>query len=65
MDQDASDRLVHARLIDEARRYLSVVDAFRTEGCDPCWNPEREPDEPQPRRPDLGVIASRFPPFDT
>jgi len=26
----------------EARRYLAAVDAFRAEGCEPAWLPERE-----------------------
>jgi hypothetical protein len=29
-------------LADEARRYLSVVDAFRAAGCEPQWRPEKQ-----------------------
>jgi hypothetical protein len=25
-------------LISEIRRYLAVVEAFRGEGCEPCWS---------------------------
>ncbi len=28
-----------AVLFDEIRRYLSVVDLFREEGCEPTWLP--------------------------
>jgi hypothetical protein len=27
-------------LVDEIRRYLAAVDAFRREGCDPRWRSE-------------------------
>lgn len=30
-------------LIDEVTRYLAVVDAFRTAGCEPTWRPESAP----------------------
>jgi hypothetical protein len=26
-------------LMDEIRRYLAAVDAFREEGCEPTWRP--------------------------
>ena len=29
------------RLLDEIRRYLAAVDAFRREGCEPRWLAER------------------------
>jgi hypothetical protein len=29
------------RLLEEIRRYLAAVDAFRREGCDPRWLAER------------------------
>lgn len=28
------------RLLDEIRRYLAAVEAFRREGCEPRWLPE-------------------------
>jgi len=31
-------------LLGEARRYLAAVDVFRSEGREPAWLPEREPD---------------------
>jgi hypothetical protein len=30
-------------LVDEIRRYLAAVDAFRREGCDPRWRSEPSP----------------------
>ena len=38
-------------LIDEVRRYLETVDAFRDEGHEPRWRPERPAPEPGPRGP--------------
>ncbi|HUK93444.1 MAG TPA: hypothetical protein VLU96_00155 [Gaiellaceae bacterium] len=29
-----------AALIDEIRRYLAAVDAFRAAGCEPAWHAE-------------------------
>jgi hypothetical protein len=28
-------------LLDEIRRYLAAVDAFRAAGCEPTWRPDR------------------------
>jgi hypothetical protein len=38
-------------LIAEVGRYLAAVQAFRAEGCEPSWLPERRvPDVEVPRR---------------
>ena len=34
---------VAAGLVDEIRRYLVAVDAFRAAGYEPCWLPEPPP----------------------
>jgi hypothetical protein len=39
------------KLMAEVRRYLAAVEAFRAEGHEPQWLPEREPAKPVvPRR---------------
>jgi hypothetical protein len=38
-----------SRLMDEVRRYLIAVDAFRAEGREPRWTPEH-PTPTKPRR---------------
>jgi hypothetical protein len=46
------------RLIGEARRYLAAVDVFRSEGCEPAWRREHEPEpveERQRHRPAIGA----------
>jgi hypothetical protein len=45
-------------LIHEVRRYLVAVDAFRREGCEPHWLPERGwqyARPPRTRHPDVGL----------
>ena len=45
-------------LLGEARRYLAAVDVFRSEGREPAWLPEREPDsaeQPRGQRPAIGA----------
>jgi hypothetical protein len=42
-------------LAEEAQLYLAVVDAFRAEGCEPHWRPERPMAPIQP--PELGAPA--------
>jgi hypothetical protein len=34
------DRIDIAALIDEIRRYLAAVEAFRAAGCEPTWRPD-------------------------
>lgn len=34
-------------LLDEIRRYLDAVDAFRAEGCEPTWRPVGERHAPR------------------
>jgi hypothetical protein len=45
-------------LIHEVRRYLVAVDAFRREGCEPRWLPERgrqDARRPRSRHPAVGL----------
>jgi hypothetical protein len=34
------DRIDITALVEEIRRYLAAVDAFRTLGCEPTWLPD-------------------------
>jgi hypothetical protein len=43
MTTEAPTRSDLQLMLREARRYLRAVDAFRAEGCEPCWRPDREP----------------------
>ena len=43
---------VREALAEEAARYLSTVDLFRREGCEPHWRPEPRPWE-RPKEPSL------------
>ena len=44
MTTEAPTRAELQQLLLEARRYLAAVDAFRSEGCEPAWLVEREPE---------------------
>jgi len=52
MIEQATVDFSRRELIDEVRRYLEAVDAFRAEGQEPHWRPERPivTDEAAPRR---------------
>ena len=41
MIEQATVDFSRRELIDEVRRYLEAVDAFRAEGQEPHWRPER------------------------
>ena len=45
LNDDTSERLSA-----EIERYLRAVDAFRGEGCEPLWRPERPPARTPSRR---------------
>jgi hypothetical protein len=49
------------RFLDEVRRYLIAVDAFRSEGHEPHWQPEHSPavvTKPRGRRLAIGLPPS-------
>ena len=51
MTLEAPKNIEFKGLMDEVRRYLAAVDAFRAEGREPRWAAEAPVPEPAPRRP--------------